>query len=247
MNITRKIMDVLEEKISPRGHSIYVHNGEAKVFVDTFEGKGSYVTALSLTNSCRHCDEYISWELDESGEGLIAKTPCQFPNGITQYIDIKVSSGKIIVGNDLRPVFDGFKEGFPSYNTSVGQAAVVKKYAAQGCAYGPVGNSCPSLYRHEDGKYSIASIYSEEADDAVEEAYGESLAWICTDLWAYHIADYAVYLERGGEPIEEQHWAGPFVIDFPNGTYRFHHHTWEKDFNHDGETTVYTTIERVGD
>ena len=110
------------------------------------------------------------------------------------------------------------------------------------CAYGPVGNSCPSLYQTGENTYAIVSpAWDEDTDEPVFD--GTHRAGITTDLWAYSIADHDDYLAKGG--VLGQY--GPEVVEVPNGIYTFSHHTHEKAFN-GGDwqaTQVYATIARA--
>ena len=123
-----------------------------------------------------------------------------------------------------------------------GQAQVVEAYAEIGCAYGPVGNSCPSIFKNPDGEgYVIAAVDSDEHPE-----FGKSLAGIITDLWAYSIVDYDNFLAHGGSDEQIDQWHLDVVTVEP-GTYKFVHHTGEDGF--DGEDwespTIYAHFEKV--
>lgn len=227
------------------------------------------------TFNCSTCDAYPSFnvEVDDAGEPtkLVAKTACALTDGIPMVIDIAVPSGKMIVTDDLRPVFD-FK--VLNYNATVGQAQAQQIMGAQGCAYGPVGNSSPSLLRTGDGTFIIASFDDElELED---EGYidAERLAGICTDLWAYSMADLDHFVavartkfaaadagERDafakhelfnwavqpGDPrdrLDQLGWTVT-VVDVEPGVYRFTHHTGELGFDRDDFPAVYAHVHKV--
>lgn len=70
--------------------------------------------------------------------------------------------------------------------------------AAVGCAYGPVGNSCPGLYRTGPDSYTIASPrYDDDDNPSLPEC--ARLTGICTDLWAYSIAGLH-WKSQGSDP-----------------------------------------------
>jgi hypothetical protein len=170
-----------------------------------------------------------------------AEDPCPYPNGITTEITLSVPSGKLLVSDDLRPVYDWDDDGFASYNTVLGQAQVVEAMAAAGCAYGPVGNSCPGLYRTGLDTYIVARPNDDETPLLADDT---CLASICTDLWAYSIADFEHWKARGGDP-NKLDWVDT-IVDVRPGTYRFTHHTGEAGFDgYADDTVVFAHIERL--
>ncbi|MFG1857445.1 hypothetical protein ACGFJT_36810 [Actinomadura geliboluensis] len=194
-----------------------------------------------VPHPCAVCDTWP--ELQVTNDAVETQNPCPYPNGITTEITLSVPSGKIIVADDLRPVFNYDDTGLASYNTVLGKAQAVKAMAAAGCAYGPVGNTCPGLYREGPDRYIIAASGLDEKDDPLlPEA--ECLARIITDLWAYSIADFELWRARGGDP-DRLCWPAT-VVDVPTGTYRFTHHTGERAFDSDAAgTVIFANIERI--
>lgn len=195
---------------------------------------------LTQVYDCWNCGEIVETEV--LADEVRITTPCPLPEGITTQIMIDVPSGKLVVTDDLRPVFNGFRDDFASYNTAMGQAQVVEEYAKQGCAYGPVGNSCPGLYRTGEGTYVIASPeYDEQANDVIPEGW-TFMAAIITDLWAYSIADHGDWVAKGGSVGD----LNDNVIEIPAGTYEFTHHAMEKGFDgYAPGTVVYADIRKV--
>jgi hypothetical protein len=228
--------------------------------------------------NCATCDEYPSFsvEVDEAGEPvkLVAKNACALTEGVPMVIELAVPSGKIIVTDSLRPVFDF---DLLNYNSKAGQAEAQQIMAAQGCAFGPVGNSSPSLVRicDAESRSFVISDFDEELEPG-DEGYvvGEMLADICTDLWAYSIADLDHFVATArakfeaadaeereklmrrelfawavqpGDPrdrIEQLGWTVT-VVDVTPGTYRFTHHTGERGFDDDAWPAVYAHVELV--
>jgi hypothetical protein len=216
------------------------------------------------TFSCATCDAYPSFDVrpdpeHPSGVGLRARTECALPDGVETVFTLNVTSGRIVVADDLRPVFDFdlHAEGVPGYNSLAGQAAASQAMAAQGCAYGATGNVSLSLIRTGADRYVIASV-DDEAEPGEEGYLGEVLATICTGLWAYSIADYEHWAHHpAAEPekalLAAEHpdaWAAreaPLVVDFPNGAYEFTHHATRADFDADGPwPRIYSDITKVG-
>ncbi|WP_331733260.1 hypothetical protein OG948_60510 (plasmid) [Embleya sp. NBC_00888] len=220
---------------STNGHRI---SGEAEVEVFRLEGQPMIAGAAP---SCKVCG--IHPQLQISGEVVRAVEPCPYPDGITTEITLEVRSGKIIVTDDLRPVYDWNGRTTADYDSVLGQAEAVRAMAAQGCAYGPVGNSCPGFYRTGPGNYIIAAPWHD--DEGIPSLPEDTrLAGVCTDLWAYSIADFDDWIARGGDP-ETLDWTYT-VLEIPPGTYRFVHHTGERDFNgYAAETAIFAHVERI--
>lgn len=201
---------------------------------------GGEPVILGSAYACAICGIRPKLQLTE--DAVQVQDPCPYPNGMTTEITLSVPSGKILVTDDLRPVYDWDDDAFASYNTVLGQAQVVKAMAAIGCAYGPVGNSCPGLYRTGQGSYIIASPRRVE-DDNLSIPEDTCLANIVTDLWAYSIADFEHWKARGGNP-DKLGWTDT-VVDIPPGTYRFTHHSGERDFDDDADTVIFAHVERI--
>jgi hypothetical protein len=242
------------------GHTYYPQWTDitAMFSIETWKDDGEiFLQSLELPHACGNCDEFMSYQL--IGDTAVAKTECQYGEGITTVIEIDVLSGRLICDDDLRdaPTFDwdppsseSFDPRAPrlaSYNSALGQAQVVEKCAEVGLAYAPVGNSSPSLYEVGQGKYVVANPeYDEETDD-VKNFEGKPVAWFCTDLWACSMADYDTFLAAGGTPVEEDDQNGTrSVIDVPPGRYRMTYHGGEKFFdNHSASDTIYAEFEKI--
>lgn len=179
-----------------------------------------------------------------AGNGNTVNTNTNTSNGITTVITLAVPSGKLVVADDLRPVYDWLHDEVDDYNSPRGQAQATEAMARRGCAYGWVGNSCPGLYQTGKGTYVIASpSYSFDLGDEVLPANWKLLASIITDLWAYSIADLADFELKSGN-LKSLSWSVTSV-DVNPGTYEFTHHTGEKNFNHDADTVIFADIRRV--
>lgn len=217
--------------------------------VDVYEPtyiSGSFLTACLY--ACAWCGQYPETRIEPDGV-YVDNGPCPVAeNGITTVITLNVPSGRIIVDDDLRPVYDGFAfedENTADYNSKLGQAQVIENFAKIGCAFGPVGNSCPGLYRTGPDTYVIANpAYDAEADEERLPNGWVRLASICTDVWAYSIADHQDWRDKGGNPDKET-WAD--VVEIPAGVYQFTHHTGEVGFDRDSaDDIVFAHIKKIG-
>lgn len=194
------------------------------------------VGRLTTLQRCSYCGKYPMYETN--GAVLRTVDRCANYQGLALDYDIVFGSGSIVVADDLRPVFD--VEGDFELNTAYGNVELSLALAEIGCAYGAVGNSSPSIYRLDDGHYSIASPgWDPETDETIVPP-GEAVAWICTDLWAYSIADEAEFMRRGGEKFIAAHASDaivdPTVVTVKPGVYRFNHHSFRRGFDRDDYT-----------
>lgn len=224
------------------GHRALVADGDA-VTICEFDGMEPYATNLGIIPRCGTCAGKLDFTLTD--EAVIVKEPCPYPDGITTVINLEVPSGKLIVTDDLRPVYNWDDNDIADYNTALGQHQAILAMAAQGCAYGPVGNTCPSLYQTGDDAYVIASLeYDEDTDEAILPSGWKELAGVCTDLWAYSIADFDHWVSRGGDSGSLD-WTLSSV-EVPAGTYQFTHHTGERSFDQYAPgTVIFADIKRV--
>ncbi|WP_331727416.1 hypothetical protein OG871_40385 (plasmid) [Kitasatospora sp. NBC_00374] len=227
--------------LDSNGH-IITSEDDSTVTVYRFGEFGDLAPHFSGTYStCVQCGE--TPKLTVTGDTVRAQGPCPYPEGITTTVTLEAPSGKLIVRDHLGSAYTCDTDAFASYNSARGQAQVIEAMAAIGCAYGPVGNSCPGLYRTGADAYVIASPRYDE-DDSPSLPEEDCLASIVTDLWAYSIADLEDFKRRGGD-LDSLGWSTT-IVDVPPGTYRFTHHTGELGFDHDSDdTVVFAHIERI--
>lgn len=227
------------------GHLFTVANGTlVTVFTPYLDEPGDpFITEL-ISARCGFCDQRAD-DLDITLTAATVRNPCPYPDGLTSIITLAVPSGKIIVADDLRPAYNWNDDELANYNSALGQHQAIEAMAKEGCAYGPVGNSCPGLYRTGPDTYVIASLaYDEESDQEKLPASWESLAGIITDLWAYSIADFKDWQERGGDNTGG--WYS--VVDITPGSYQFTHHTGERSFDRDAEgPVIYAHVQLLKD
>lgn len=224
------------------GHVTRVRDGEAVMVTEYPEdGLGPWISGMSLDPECAMCGSRV--RLDVRDGAIVAREPCPLPDGITSVVTLAVPSGRMIVTDDLRGVYGRWdEEGMASYNSVLGQHQAIEAMAREGCAYGPVGNTCPGMYRTGEDAYVIASVGWDEERDGAQVPPGWTLvAGIITDLWAYSIADYADWQARGGDVTwfarPEPGWDWD-LVDVTPGTYEFTHHTGEPSFDRDAAGTV---------
>lgn len=190
--------------------------------------------AYASTRECGECG--CSYTLKRQGTTLVANTTCEHPGGIKPYdVLLNVPSGKIVFANDLRSltlVEDNF-----DVNYTIGQVHTTKAYAEDGMAHVFVGNTCPGVYRTDEGlavqlhngRYDENGnhIYPEE-DDTIETV-PESLGGICTDLWWYSAMDHDLFMARCAETGEDPEDFGFFTVEVEPGVYAFSDELADRD------------------
>lgn len=205
--------------------------------------RGHDVDSIPIRSLCANCGELVSWKL--SGVSLKTKSECSLPTGITTVVDLKVPSGKMIVTDDLRDIYQIDASPRAGYNSLKGRAQVTQAMGELGCAYGAVGNSSPDLYQTGESSFVIANleVYGEDDQVVNSESLPPSLASICTDLWAYSIADYDDWVSKGGVFDPDSSMT---VLEVPAGVYRFTHLNYETSFvDSYGQPTVFARVERI--
>ena len=196
---------------------------------------------FGLEFGCAFCNQRPKLHVTDTA--VHVQSPCPYPHGITTEVLLKVPSGKLLVSDSLRPVYDWDDTGLASYNTVLGQSQAIKAMEAIGCAFGTTGNHGLGLYRSGVDTYVIANP-GYDGDDNPLLPDSDRAAEICTDLWAYSCADYEHWESRGGDPTKLGY--GDTIVDVTPGTYRFVYHGGERDFDRDAEgTVVFADIERV--
>lgn len=233
-----------ELPLDQNGHLFGNHTGPVPYLPRPKDREDEEPLILGLSNfsyRCAWCDAIRDFKIID--DAIRQPEPCPIPEGVTSTYELAFPSGKVVVSDDLGDIYriPGTEENYAGYNSALGQHQVVEAMAKAGCAHGPVGNSCPGLYRTGNGTYAIASPeYDEKAGGQFLPEGWTVLTSITTNLWAYSIADLDDYLSRGGEV--SRHMS---VIDLDPGTYRFSHHTNERSFDHNAKRLVFAHIEKV--
>lgn len=219
-------------------------------FFQIGEERVPYFSRSNLSSCCYMCgDRRFTERVTEEGV-WVEGDPCPVQGGLTTVIVLRVPSGKILVDDDLRPLYDGFdNDNLADYNSVLGQAQVIGKFAEQGCAFGPVGNSCPGVWKTGQDTYMIGRmpyVSGDEEDEGEETPTppgSVKVAWVCTDLWAYSIVDFEDWKSKGGDP-EKLNWTQT-VVDVTPGTYEFTFHGGEKGFDGDADHVVFADFKRI--
>ncbi|MFB6887204.1 hypothetical protein ACFCY8_41020 [Streptomyces noursei] len=213
-----------------------------KAEVEVLRLGGREPSVSGVASRCAVCDRRPVFRVTDSA--VHVQEPCPYPDGITTKITIDVPSGKLLVTDNLRPVFNWDDNAIADYSSTLGQAQAAEAMAAVGCAYGPVGNSCPGLYRTSPDSYIIARPHYDD-DDNPSIPVSTRLATIWTDLRAYSIADLEHWKAKGGDPAKLLGWTHT-VVDVQPGTYQFIHHSGERGFDRKAaETVTFAHVERI--
>lgn len=127
------------------------------------------------------------------------------------------TTGKIIVENDLRHFYE---EKEFDVNSIKGIVQTIEHYSNQEMLHGFVGNSCPTLYISPDKDMIHVGAQYDHKDDKLilPEGYTE-LAWVCTDLWWYSIADYETFMKENPNACDEDFT----IVEIPAGTWELEH------------------------
>lgn len=147
---------------------------------------------------------------------------------MTYTVELLVLSGRIVFADDLRDVIPEADDTGLDYNTPEGRAVFAQRTIETGVAYGAVGNTCPGLYRNTvTGELHVANPEYDIADEPVIPDNWVELGDICTDLWAYSIADADTYVKHGGD-LNNPHVT---VAEVPAGVYTFTHFSDDPEFD----------------
>lgn len=195
---------------------------------------------LECSRECSECGQSLIFETN--GKKLKCTTPCPYPNGYPDIVfELNVPSGKMVVANDLRAKF--CVVGNYDIMGTFGIAQTSLKYAESGLAHAFVGNTCPTMYKFSDTKFTIGV-------QGVPKSRGKKarrVASICTDLWWYSIADYDEFQKRY-QMKPEDYKQGCFDIDIVKctpGVYRFTHRYHKADRDDYKTQQTYTIIQRI--
>ncbi|MEV4116327.1 hypothetical protein [Nonomuraea sp. NPDC049695] len=232
-------MSIQSLPLKANGH-LFSLQGNDEVTVYTPLDNGSpFVTDLMF--NCAVCDHWPTLQI--TADAVLVQDPCPFPDGLSVTITLPVPSGRLLVSDDLRPVYDFDRTGMASLNTALGKAQAAEAMEKLGCAFGSTLNCHLGLYPTGEGTYVIATpSYTEDVHPRFPDS--ADLANICTDLWAFSLADYSDWQKRGGDPSTLD-WSDT-VVDVTPGTYNVTYHGAERGFDPDSvDDVIWAHIERI--
>lgn len=187
---------------------------------------GNELLDYATRQECGECGG--RFRLKRHGTTLVAENECVHAGGIKAYdVLLAIPSGKIVFANDLRSltlIDDHF-----DVNHTIGQVRTTKAYAEDGMAHVFVGNTCPGVYRTDEGfavqlhngRYDEDGDYLDPGEDDEAEDAPERLGSICTDLWWYSAMDQDLFLARCAETGEDPDDFDHFVVEVEPGVYAF--------------------------
>ena len=127
--------------------------------------------------------------------------------------ELNVPSGRMVFSGMLL----GFESGADSpTNNLEEEVRKIKAMARAGCASAYVGNSCPGVYRMNDGELVVARIRCDQSHK-LKKGPGEYLGQIVTYCDVYCFADAEEYERRGSLGLN------PGEIKVLPGVYKFLH------------------------
>jgi hypothetical protein len=183
---------------------------------------------------CWECGQEVAFRID--GRSMVAENPCPYPDGLPAIeFELNVPSGKMVVGNDFRDSF--VVCGDFNVNKTSEIAKTCHVYAEVGLAHAYVGNTCPGMFKVDDGSFVIG------VGGKTNPVKGSRrVAGICTDLWWYSIADYDEFVRRTGRQPDERTES---VVNCRPGVYRFRHQYHLLDHEDYTKSQVYTYVDWV--
>jgi hypothetical protein len=249
--------------IRTNGHRVTGYNGDGTVKVlfteytiDADQAEQAETAGIATTATfgtvvghlfnCAYCGDYVQTRVTD--DAVYVDKPCEFSDGITTTIRLNVPSGKIVINDDLRPVYDGYDDThrkFADYTSDLGVAQVIEEFAKQGCAFGFVGDAWPDLFQTGEGEYVLANCgWDEELDGPRTPEGWTRLAGVDGAIWSYSIADFGDWVARGGDVKNLDEDAE--IVRIPTGTYEFTYHGGERGFDrHAAGTVIFTHIKKV--
>lgn len=232
-----RIFDVLLDNLTHTQEQVFntwLRNDE----LDTLEVFIPYKKE-SYSLECYHCGEKVG--LETNGEILRTTSECQYPQGVPPFtLHLNVPSGKIVFANVLHDWYDvqGEDPGDIDINAEIGLKLYSRAYEPTGMITCFCGNTCPSIYRLDDGSLTVGQdgIKWEEPDedgyafDGEEIPYpGERVGGVITDLWWWCAADHADLINRLSlEERNNKHVLRHFdIVDVEPGEYEItqYYHT----------------------
>lgn len=186
----------------------------------------TFLTVASVaeaTQACQWCGQHPEFSYD--GTVVRAVTACESPDGFSTVFTLTVTSGKIVIADDLSYVYASAVVDRP--RTELGKSRSMRAIAESGHVFGFTPKIPSTLFQTGENTYAIVAPGHDENWEP-NHVEGTALADL-DDEWSYAFADHDDYLSKGGTINEE--WMS--VVEVPNGTYTFTHHTTERTFDGD--------------
>lgn len=165
-------------------------------------------------------------------------------------IAIDIPSGRIAFADDLGfayPISE--HKGSPqNADGPLWQKIITEGYGELGLFHGYVGNSCPSIHRHNGVLIIGNPSYDNKNWETRDDLPGKHVGGIITDLWWYSIADYddlVAHMHQIGSNINNIRLDG--VIKVEPGRYVLRHYYpyfSKSHIKHNDGVEIYATLHR---
>lgn len=181
---------------------------------------------------CNYCQQR---DFLFDGFTISCADPCPYPDGMPIKVEIEIPSGKILFGNDFRDKFPipGDEEFYVNAAYGIGQT--VEAAASINFGHFFVGNSCPSVFRKDGNRFTIANPgFKEDIKGDEDEEYpfpGENVGSVITDLWWVSFVDGGEANKRGLDRGKDG-WS-TFEVEVEPGTYVLDYYALLKSFDRD--------------
>ena len=183
--------------------------------------------------------------------------PCQKADSIQPFTtQFRVSSGKVVVDDDLREAYPEMEAKRFKNNICVvsGRKGETESWAELNVVACPNSNIRPHFVKNiKTGEFMVARPPKDPKDEDAVIDHPEKLfkkhgyrhiGRIYTDLWWWMMADHDEFVARGGDLTVY----GRFVVEMPNGLYEFTHYEHNdipKEWGNEGY--ILTEMKRIGD
>jgi hypothetical protein len=233
------ILEIAPSRFDSRGHTDMLTSEPMKVTRYELRGVPQYMVLESFP--CGGCGVSAFWkplDYDASPEDVkfVASTDCAVSAIKPFTTQISVPSGQLVFADSL------WRYGLEpptqparfSMNSVVGRIGYSILCEASGIAFGSILDCDPTVLINDlTGAITLARLESDGEDDWVTPAGLRNLGSICTDLWAYSLMDYELYLSSGGRPDEAL-----TVASVRPGLYTFTHYSEADGFDLSGDDFV---------
>lgn len=239
--MSHELLTVAVDEIDRKGHRVfsgYWYDKKGINFLKDVVGDETFILPMS-TAECATCGKYLSWKWDNTANCIVSSDDCLEVDIQPYQVTLSVPSGKIVFADNLFPIFPELEEiEAENYNSCVGQRNYAQELAEKGMVYGAVLNTCPSLFLNtKTNAILIANPgWDKETEDEIVPEDCIRIGGVTTDLWAYSIVDYDMFIEAAGKDADMQFVE---VAEVPKGTYTFTHYAGLPDFDWDADSVLF--------